>query len=130
MGHEHEHPHEHQHARVNAKVAVATDDGLTVRDTFGGAAYYAVLTVRESDIVHSELREAPSNAAGNLTRAIEALADCQVALARRMDDDTRRTLQQAGIQPIATAVELVEDAVDRFVLDTLAELGMGLLDLT
>ncbi len=47
-----------------------------------------------------------------------------------MDDDTRRTLQQAGIQPIATAVELVEDAVDRFVLDTLAELGMGLLDLT
>lgn len=123
MGHEHEHPHEHQHARVNAKVAVATDDGLTVRDTFGGAAYYAVLTVRESDIVHSELREAPSNAAGNLTRAIEALADCQVALARRMDDDTRRTLQQAGIQPVATAVELVEDAVDRFVMDTLAELG-------
>ncbi|MDH7489929.1 MAG: NifB/NifX family molybdenum-iron cluster-binding protein [Anaerolineae bacterium] len=119
MGHE----HEHKHARVNAKVAIATDDGLTVRDTFSGAAYYAVLTVRESDIVHSELREAPSDAAGNLAQTIGALADCQVALARRMDDDMRRTLQQAGIQPVATAVELVEDAVDCFVMDTLAELG-------
>jgi len=127
MGHE----HEHQHARVNAKVAIATDDGLTVRDTFGGAAYYAVLTVRESHIAHSELREAPSGSdAAGLQPAVSVLGDCQVALARNIDDDTRRALLQAGIQPVATAVELVEDAVERFVLDTLAEMGMGLLDLT
>lgn len=126
MGHAHDHPHEHQHARVNAKVAVATDDGLTVRDTFAGAAYYAVLTVRESDIIHSELREAPlDNPAGDLSlqRALALLGDCQVALARRVDDATRQALLQAGIRPVATPVELVEDAVDRFVMDTLAELG-------
>lgn len=123
MGHDHEHTHQHLHARINAKVAVATDDGLTVRDTFGGAAYYAVLTVRESDIVHSELRQAPPDSAGDVARAVEALADCQVALARCMDDDTRRALQQAGMRPVATPAELVEDAVDRFVLDALAQMG-------
>ncbi len=123
MDHDHEHPHEHQHTRINAKVAVATDDGLTVRDTFGDAAYYAVLAVRESHIVHSELRQVPPDKAGELTRTVEALADCQVALARRMDEDTRRTLSQAGIQPVATPVELVEDAVERFVLDALAQTG-------
>ncbi len=126
MGHDHDHPHEHQHARVNAKVAVATDDGLTVRDTFAGAAYYAVLTVRESDIIHSELREAPlDNPASDppLQRALALLADCQAALARRMDDATRQVLLQAGIRPVATPLELVEEAVDRFVMDTLAELG-------
>lgn len=123
MGHDREHPHEHLHARINAKIAVATDDGLTVRETFGGAAYYTVLTVRESDIVHSELRQASSDSAEGAARAVDALADCQAALARRMDDDTRRILQQAGIQPVATPVQLVEDAVDRFVLDALAQMG-------
>ncbi len=123
MAHDHEHTHEHKHARINAKVAVATDDGLTVREAFVGAAYYAVLTVRESDIVHSELREIPHGAPRDLAQTIAALADCQVALARRMDDHTRRMLQQAGILPIATPVELVEDAVDRYVMDALAQMG-------
>jgi predicted Fe-Mo cluster-binding NifX family protein len=116
--------HQHHHARITARVAVATDDGLTVRETFAGAAYYAVLTVYESDIIHSELREAPPlGHAADLDRAIGVLRDCQVALARSMDDNTRSALQRAGIQPFATPVDLVEDAMDRFVLDTLAEMG-------
>lgn len=124
MGYDHNHPHEHQHARVNAKVAVATDDGLTVRETFAGATYYAVLTVRESDIVHSELREPPRGSqASDVEDTLALLTDCQVALARRMEDATRQMLLQAGIRPVATPMELVEDAVDRFVMDTLAELG-------
>ena len=85
MDHDHNHPHEHQHARVNAKVAVATDDGLTVRETFAGATYYAVLTVRESDIVHSELRDAPRGSqASDVENTLALLTDCQVALARRV----------------------------------------------
>lgn len=124
MDHDHNHPHEHQHARVNAKVAVATDDGLTVRETFAGATYYAVLTVRESDIVHSELREPPRGSqAGDVGDTLALLTDCQVALACRVEDATRQMLLQAGIRPVATPMELVEDAVDRFVMDTLAELG-------
>ena len=124
MDHDHNHPHEHQHARVNAKVAVATDDGLTVRETFAGATYYAVLTVRESDIVHSELRDAPRGSqASDVENTLALLTDCQVALARRVEDATRQMLLQAGIRPVATPMELVEDAVDRFVMDTLAELG-------
>lgn len=124
MDHDHDHPHEHQHARVNAKVAVATDDGLTVRETFAGATYYAVLTVRESDIVHSELRDAPRGSqADDVEDTLALLTDCQVALARRMEDATRQMLLQAGIWPVAIPMELVEDAVDRFVMDTLAELG-------
>lgn len=124
MDHDHNHPHEHQHARVNAKVAVATDDGLTVRETFAGATYYAVLTVRESDIVHSELRDAPRGSqASDVENTLALLTDCQVALARRVEDATRQMLLQAGIRPVVTPMELVEDAVDRFVMDTLAELG-------
>lgn len=124
MDHDHNHPHEHQHAHVNAKVAVATDDGLTVRETFAGATYYAVLTVRESDIVHSELRDAPRGSqASDAEDTLALLTDCQVALARRVEDATRQMLLQAGIRPVATPMELVEDAVDRFVMDTLAELG-------
>lgn len=122
MGHDHNHPHEHQHARVNAKVAVATDDGLTVRETFAGATYYAVLTVRKSDIAPSELREAPRGSQ-DVEDALALLADCQVALARRVEDATHQMLLQAGLRPVGTPMELVEDAVDRFVMDTLAELG-------
>lgn len=39
------------------KIACVTDDGVTISEHFGRAPYYAVLTVKEGQIVARELRE-------------------------------------------------------------------------
>ena len=42
---------------INLKIAVITDDGKTISQHFGRAAYYLVLTIKEGKVTDREMRD-------------------------------------------------------------------------
>ncbi len=128
------------------KIAVVTDDGTTISQHFGRAAYYAVLTVEEGRIAGHELRDklghaqfAHAEEAGGPhhddprghgfgagahdrhARMAQAIADCQVLLAGGMGWGARHGLSQLGIQVVMTDIEDIHRAAQAYLDDTLQE---------
>ncbi len=109
------------------KIAAVTDDGKTIHSHFGQAPYYEVLTVENKAIVARERRNKPAHqhgpehehhAAGGDTHAqgmAEVIADCQVLIARGMGQPAFQALQAAGIEPILTEKQSIEEAVQAYI---------------
>ncbi|MGI5916282.1 MAG: NifB/NifX family molybdenum-iron cluster-binding protein [Anaerolineae bacterium] len=123
------------------KIACVTDDGQTISAHFGRAAYYAVITVEDGQIVSRELRdkmghthfvsrdatagaaEHSSIAGHGMGRAshdkhvtmAETISDCEVLLCRGMGRGAYLSMQQIGIKPMVTDVVGIEDAVKTYV---------------
>ncbi len=109
------------------KIAAVTGDGVSIHSHFGQAPYYVVLTIENNQIAAREQRTKPAHghgghdehhhAAGGDSHArgmAEVIADCQVLLARGMGQPAFAALQAAGIQPILTDVETIDDAVQAY----------------
>lgn len=108
------------------KIAAVTDDGNTIHSHFGQAPYYEVLTIEDNKITARERRNKPSHQhganhelheTGGDTHAqgmAEVIADCQVLLARGMGQPAFLTLEAAGIKPILTEKQNIDDAVHAY----------------
>ena len=109
------------------KIAAVTDDGVTIHSHFGQATLYQVLTVENNQIVAREQRAKPSHrhgahdehshGAGGDTHAqgmAQVISDCQVLLARGMGQPAFNAVAAAGIQPILTEKEKIDDAVQAY----------------
>jgi len=125
---------------ADMKIAVVTDDGATVSQHFGRARFYAVLSVEGERVVGREMidrgdtvlpaneeHEARQGLAGDLDchgtgtaaaawhlRMVQPVADCQVLLARGMSWSARECLTGAGIRPILTDIDDLEQAVQAY----------------
>ena len=119
------------------KIAAVSDDGVTISPHFGRAQFYVVITVEESRVTGREIREKVSHAhlAGEHhhrhcadtyghgfdlaaqsrhAQMIEAIADCDVLLARGMGAGAYESLRQVGIRPIITDIVRIDDAVQAY----------------
>ena len=111
------------------KIAAVTDDGVTIHSHFGQAPMYQVLTIENDKIVAREQRAEPAHnhpgaheehhhpGAGGDTHApgmAEVISDCQVLLARGMGQPAYAALQAAGIQPILTELQSIDDAANAY----------------
>jgi predicted Fe-Mo cluster-binding NifX family protein len=119
------------------KIAAVSDDGVTISQHFGRALFYVVITVEEGQIIGREIREKMGHAhfAGGHhhghgadprghgfdpaaqsrhARMIEAIADCDVLLARGMGTGAYESLRQAGIRPVITDIARIDDAVQAY----------------
>ena len=119
------------------KIAAVSDDGVTISQHFGRALFYVVITVEEGQIIGREIREKMGHAhfAGEHhhghgadprghgfdpaaqsrhARMIEAIADCDVLLARGMGTGAYESLRQAGIRPVITDIARIDDAVQAY----------------
>lgn len=114
------------------KIAAVTDDGKTIHSHFGQALYYEVLTIENNAVVARERRNKPAHQhggqhehhpSGGDTHAqgmAKVIADCQVLLARGMGQPAFQTLQVAGIQPVLTEKQTIDDAVQAYLRGDLA----------
>ncbi len=114
------------------KIAAVTDDGKTIHSHFGQAPYYEVLTIEDNTIVARERRNKPShhhgaqhehNPSGGDTHAqgmAKVIGDCQVLLARGMGQPAFQALQAAGIQPVLTEKQTIDEAVQSYLRGDLA----------
>jgi predicted Fe-Mo cluster-binding NifX family protein len=125
------------------KIAAITDDGKTISPHFGRARYYQVYRIEDGAIAgreqrdkmghhdfahehdhdhdhHHEGRHDPRGhgfgrgAASRHARMIEAIADCDVILVRGMGQGAYLALGEAGIKPIVTDIESIEEAVQAY----------------
>ena len=114
------------------KIAAVTSDGVTIHSHFGQAPFYEVLTVEDDKIVARERRNKPAHQPGaphehhemggdtHAQGMAKVISDCQVLLARGMGQPAFVAIQAAGIQPILTDVETIDEAVQAYVRGDLA----------
>jgi len=123
------------------KIAAITDDGQTLSQHFGRARQYLVATVEEGRVLNTELREKAGHHSFNPNdhphaggahgfdpasrdrhaRMLGTIADCQVLLAGGMGQGMYVALEQAGIRPMLTDVEDIQEAIQAFVQGRLEE---------
>jgi predicted Fe-Mo cluster-binding NifX family protein len=119
------------------KIAVITDDGKTISQHFGRAAYYLVVTVANGQIANRELREKLGHAhfsdqphheepAGQPhgmdpfshnkhIQMSEAIKDCQALLCRGMGRGAYESMRTMGIRPVVTDIISIDDAVMAYI---------------
>ncbi len=119
------------------KIAAITDDGKTISQHFGRAAYYLVASVENGQIVEQELREkmGHSNFAnqphseeqpGQLhgmdaashnkhLQMAEAITDCEALLCRGMGMGAYESMTARGIRPVVTEIAAIDEAVMAYV---------------
>ena len=128
------------------KIALVTEDGVTICQHFGRAPYYAVVTVEDGKITGKETRvkaghhtagghdchEAQSchdgkhgmDAASQTKHAgmLANILDSQVLIAGGMGYGAYQSLESSGIAPIITDVESIEEAVKLYLEGKLVNL--------
>lgn len=120
------------------KIAVISEDGVTISQHFGRAPFYVVVTVEDGKVVSHETRSKMGHAQfGGETHdehhdeadprghgfgqaaqdrhvlMAQAIKDCQYLLVRGMGAGAYQSMEQAGIQPIVTDVTTIEEAVQQ-----------------
>jgi len=128
------------------KIAVVSEDGVTISQHFGRAPFYVVVTVVNGQIVAREQRDKMGHAQfagephaeeahgadprghgfdpaaqGRHERMAAAIADCQVLLARGMGAGAYQSMEQAGIRPVVTDIANIDEAVRAYVEGRLAD---------
>jgi predicted Fe-Mo cluster-binding NifX family protein len=126
------------------KIAVISDDGVTISQHFGRAPLYVVVTVEGGKIVSKETRDkaghhtfgggqhpetAPGQRhgfdAGSQSRhatMAQTIEDCQVLFAGGMGWGAQQSLQDRGIEAVITDVADIEEAVNLYLQGNLPNL--------
>jgi predicted Fe-Mo cluster-binding NifX family protein len=121
------------------KVAVVSDNGVTISRHFGRAGGYLVFTIEESKIVGREWREKTghqqfshedhdhqhhthehgqgmdSRSVSKHTQMIEPIRDCEAVVARGMGTGAYLAMEQAKIRPLITDIADAEEAVCAYI---------------
>jgi transcriptional regulator with XRE-family HTH domain/predicted Fe-Mo cluster-binding NifX family protein len=128
---------EHLIQEVSMKIAVITDDGKTISQHFGRAAYYLVLTIEEGKVVQREMRpkmghsqfsgenhaEVVTPAGHGMDSASHTkhtsmagtISDCKVLLCGGMGMGAYDSMRQLNIQPVVTDLSDIDAAVEAFI---------------
>lgn len=118
------------------KIAIVSEDGVTISQHFGRAPYYFVVTVENGKIIDRERRDKLGHAQfqnephqeendtrghgfgaasqSRHARMAAAIADCQILLARGMGAGAYESMKEAGIQPVVTDVARIDEAVQAY----------------
>jgi predicted Fe-Mo cluster-binding NifX family protein len=122
------------------KIATVSDNGVTISQHFGRAPLYVVVTVENGKIIAKETRERGGNtcACGHASAAApnddchaghnhdsvqsqtkhtsmaDAIADCNVIIARGMGYGAYASLKSRNLEPIITDVAEIDQAVKMY----------------
>jgi transcriptional regulator with XRE-family HTH domain/predicted Fe-Mo cluster-binding NifX family protein len=128
---------EYMKKEFNMKIALITDDGKTISQHFGRAAYYLVMTIEDGKIVEREMRdkmghthipgstdkeavEAGGHGMGAVSHSkhvsmAEVIADCKVLLCGGMGRGAYQSMEKLNITPIVSELRDVEEAAQAFI---------------
>jgi predicted Fe-Mo cluster-binding NifX family protein len=125
------------------KMAAVSEDGIIISQHFGRAPFYVVTTIEDWKIIAQEKRDKLGHAhfAGEThadhdhaadhssdlasqsrhARMAEAIADCQILLARGMGSGAYKSMGQANIQPVVTVITNFDDAIKAYLHGTIVD---------
>lgn len=119
------------------KIAVVTEDGITISQHFGRAPYYLICSIENNKITVKEKRDKLGHAqfAGSEEHSHQAdarghgfnpdaqprhanmaaaISDCQVLIARGMGAGAYESMKMAGIQPAITDIPVIDEAIQAY----------------
>lgn len=117
------------------KIAFVTDDGKTISQHFGRAAYYLVVDIKEGLVRNQEMRDKlghqqfaegdhqhqPGEARGmdatshdKHTRMSQAIRDCEVLICGGMGMGAYQSMQTIGIKPMVTQMRNIDEALQAY----------------
>ena len=123
-------------------IAAVTDDGITISQHFGRAAYYEVLFVENGKVVKREHREKlghnnfaqeehhfqqgeqhgiDQHSHSKHISMAEAIKDCQILLARGMGNGAYQSMLQLNIKPVVTDIRYIDEAVESVINGTITD---------
>lgn len=120
------------------KIAVATNDGMTIAEHFGGSSIILVISVEDGQVVKRELREKPGHVTfagqedhpqtdekgrhgfGSVAEQrhrtlFEIFQDCEVLIAGKMGTGAYTQFVSSGVRVIATDIKSIDWAVDLYI---------------
>jgi predicted Fe-Mo cluster-binding NifX family protein len=118
------------------KIALITDDGKTISQHFGRAAYYLVVTIDEGKVIDRETREklghtqfsglgheehhenrhgVDESSHGKHAQMADAISDCQVVICGGMGMGAYESMRRLNIQSIVTDVSDIEKAIKSYI---------------
>jgi len=113
------------------KIAIASDDGKTISPHFGRAEGFVIFEVQNQEVRSYEYRQnsftghalgIEGQQSGDRHKTIiEALRDCDVVISRGMGRRLYEDLKYAGINPLITDEESVENALKMYMKGMLAD---------
>ena len=127
------------------RIAVVSEDGVTISQHFGSAPFYVVVTVEDGKIVSREKRnkmghnqfsgetheeshgEDPRghgfdpDAHNRHARMAAAIADCEVLLARGMGAGAYESMKRTNIRPVVTDIANIDEAVQAYLAGSLKD---------
>ena len=127
------------------KIAFISDDGKIISRHFGRAMFYVVLTIEDGKIVQRDQRPKlghgqfvgqheehhvhdPGAAHGFEAGAgerhasmIDSIIDCKALIAGGMGAGAYASIREAGLEPIVTDMELIDDAAAAYIAGTLKD---------
>jgi len=109
------------------KIAVPTDDGVTVSRHFGQAAYFKILNLDEGKVVSVEIREKVVHEHGSQVpqgihpgaAMVDSIMDCNVLIAGGMGSPVYQRAINVGLQVILTRQQDIDLAVRDFLAGSL-----------
>jgi predicted Fe-Mo cluster-binding NifX family protein len=127
------------------KIAVITDDGITISQHFGRAPYYLVVTIEDGQVVKREIRDKlghnhfvnqehsehlagerhgfdPDPASQNRHVSMaQAIADCESIICGGMGSGAYESMRQMNIRPVVTDLCEIDDAVQAYLSGSLQD---------
>lgn len=126
------------------KIAAVSEDGVTISQHFGRAPFYVVVTVEAGKIIAHETRDKMGHtqfageheeargedprghgfdpaAQNRHARMADAIADCEVLLARGMGAGAYESMKQANIRPVVTDIAIIDEAVQAYLAGSLED---------
>jgi predicted Fe-Mo cluster-binding NifX family protein len=128
------------------KIAVISEDGVTISQHFGRAPYYIVFNIEGGKIIDREQREKLGHshfsnelhaenthhdhsqahgfdpaAQNRHAQMAEAISDCEVLLSGGMGNGAYVSLKAANIKPIITDIQNIEEAIQAFIDGTIVD---------
>ena len=103
------------------KIAIESNDGVTIKSPFVRTTGYLVYDVEESGIKGSEYRksELKPKTVGKLSRSLGIVNDCKTVISRGMDRSNLQSLKQKGINVFITFKLSASDAVNIYLKEKL-----------
>lgn len=112
---------------MKIKLAIVTDDGVTIHQHFGQARYFKIITFEGGQITSAEIREKATHVHGQIPadgvhpgqRMIESISDCQVLISGGMGMPVFQRAETAGLKVFLTRYQDIDMAVQAYLAGTL-----------
>jgi hypothetical protein len=110
------------------KVAVPTNDGLTITDNFECAGAFLVMTFKGGEMIKEELRKLRFSEIINFEESFqEKVKDCQYVFYREIEEDSSNELKELEIKGIITPEKLIGKIADQCKEETFAKVSVNVL---